>query len=159
MSTKKTVKKTTKAAAAAAAKTVKRNGVTYTLITPSHLTKLKNDLQRAKAAPAPAKSVAVATPKAATQSSVILASSPATIPGTTGSTFNVFASSARGIAGIRNLGGESYRIRVVPAENVELPLKWETRPNGMRKHYSQVANSVASANELVAQATFALFAA
>lgn len=144
MATKKVNKKSKTAKPA----TFKRNGVTYAAVTPSTLTALKNRLKKALDAFNGRKEL----PK-----TIMAKNAPATIPGTTMSTFWVFAATENGVAGARNIGNDEYRVRVVPAEGKTLASisHWPKTPGADRKHYSTVVKEQ-GLYRAIAEATFAL---
>lgn len=141
----------TKSAAAKAApmKTIKKNGVVYALITPSHLTGLKNKLAKAVSKSVAQAPVAIpTTPRNG---------GPDTIPGTTNTVFTVFASMAAGVAGFRRLGDGQFRVRVVP-NNDNVWLDWPNKPADGLNRFSKVVG-VSDLPETVAEATLALASA
>lgn len=83
-----------------------------------------------------------------------------TMTGTTGSTFSVVSKSKSGKIGVRNIGGDSFRVRVEPAAGVKLafPSGWTT-PGGGQNRYSNTAVDAISTAALIATAQKALDAA
>lgn len=152
----KTTKKTAKTSKKSAVKSVKKAGTKKSAVKTAEgqISKLKAALKAAKAA-ITNQPIAPAIP-----AYVIGDNAPETIPGTTGSTFYVFASTPAGVAGARQIGEGSFRVRVVPNEGVQLNLSdWPIQP-GMdgRSHFSN-AVPTSGLPQAVAEATHALLAA
>lgn len=128
------------------------------IITKSHLTKLKNDLKRAKSTPiidTPTE-VEVAAPVVETVN--LLEEVLAPMTGTTGTKYNPLFASPKGRVGVRNLGGNSFRVRIQPSNGVELtlPSDW-TRPENSsnRNRYSVVTSDVVNALKIAGAALLA----
>jgi hypothetical protein len=83
-----------------------------------------------------------------------------TLTGTTGSTFQGVQSFAAGSIGYRNIGGEKFRIRVVPNNGKTLVFdsNWKT-PDYDGNRYSVVVNGLDALVQTVAAATRVLAAA
>lgn len=81
-----------------------------------------------------------------------------TIPGSTGTTFDVVAALTAGKVGFRPLGSDAYRVRVVPSGSVKLSLNggdWQ-QPSTSQKRYSTVVTGQKSLAIAIAEATKAL---
>lgn len=103
------------------------------VMTKSHLSKLKNDLARAKGQTSSVADTVISTPTS------FVGALQASMPGTTGAPFIPLFATAKGRVGVRNIGGGQFRVRVEPTKGTKLSFStsWSTpQPNNVR--YSTV---------------------
>lgn len=85
-----------------------------------------------------------------------------TIPGSTGTTFDVVAAFSAGKVGFRSLGADGFRVRVVPANGTTLDLTssdgWRQPGEDGQNRYSTVVKTTSGLAQAIAAATKALAA-
>ncbi len=136
---------------------------TQEVVSRSHQTKLRNDLKKLKALvvelrSAPAAEVVVQEVPVVAEPVNLLDQVTSKMTGTTGTTYTPLFATIKGRVGIRNLGGETFRVRIQPAKDTKLSL-----PNGWTtpgysentRRYSIVTKDLPSALKVAGAALLA----